>query len=628
MMNRICLVFMAAGLWFGPGQLLAAPQETAPHEQAQVISVADFGVRPNTRENAVPAVRKALEACRLREAPVLVFPKGRYDFWPHHCTERVYYESNTTDINPKRCAILIEKFKNLTVECSGSEFVFHDRMQPFTVDHSEQVTIRNVHIDWDIPLTAQAEVADVTDAYMDLKINVLESPYIIEDGKLVFVGEGWKSRWWGTMEFERDSRLIPRDTGDRGCLGRGWNNYRAEEVEPGLVRLHHRFTRRPAMGNVLVLRHSARDHAGMFLFHSKAITLENVHVYHTAGLGILSQYAEDLHFKQVHCMPNRAKGRYLSGHDDGLHFSNCRGRIQVEGCTFAGLMDDPINVHGTSVRVIDKLSANKLLCQLMHHQSVGLEWARPRERIGFIENESMSTVATGVVTTFGASDLKQFEIAFAEAVPEGVEPGDALENLTWTPDVSIRDCTFGSCRARGVLISTPGKVIIEDNTFESSGSAILIAGDANQWYESGAVRDVVIRRNLFKAPCLTSMYQFCEGIISIDPEIPRLDAATKPFHRDIRIVENTFHAFDYPLLYAKSVEGLSFRDNRIVRSRQFEPFHPRRYGFTFVACREVEISGNRFEGDVLGRNVELIQTTDADVTIDPEQGLVVTCKAK
>ena len=213
-------------------------------------------------------------------------------------------------------------------------------------------------------------------------------------------------------------------------------------------------------------------------------------------------------------------------------------------------------------------------------------------------------------------------------MPEGIEPGDALENLTWTPNVHIRDCTFGSCRARGVLISTPGKVIIEDNTFESSGSAILIAGDANQWYESGAVRGVVIRRNRFKAPCLTSMYQFCEGVISIDPEIPQLDAATKPFHRDIRIVANTFHAFDYPLLYAKSVEGLSFRDNRIVRSRQFEPFHPRRYGFTFVACRDVDISGNRFEGDVLGRNVELIQTAEADVTIDPEQGLTVTSNVK
>ena len=57
--------------------------------------------------------------------------------------------------------------------------------------------------------------------------------------------------------------------------------------------------------------------------------------------------------------------------------------------------------------------------------------------------------------------------------------GDALENLTWSPDVEIKNTFFGSCRARGLLVTTPGKVVIENNIFESSGSAILIAGDAN-----------------------------------------------------------------------------------------------------------------------------------------------------
>lgn len=62
--------------------------------------------------------------------------------------------------------------------------------------------------------------------------------------------------------------------------------------------------------------------------------------------------------------------------------------------------------------------------------------------------------------------------------------------------------------------------MIENNVFESSGSAILIAGDANYWYESGAVKDVLIKGNDFRYPCMSSMYQFCEAIISIEPEIP------------------------------------------------------------------------------------------------------------
>ena len=196
--------------------------------------------------------------------------------------------------------------------------------------------------------------------------------------------------------------------------------------------------------------------------------------------------------------------------------------------------------------------------------------------------------------------------------------GDALENLTWSPDVTIRDNAFESNRARGVLVSTPGRVLIERNRFDSSGSAILIAGDANYWYESGAVRDVTIRGNVFGPACLSSPYQFGEGIVSILPEIPRPDPAY-PFHRNIRIEGNEFHPADYPVLYAKSVDGLSFSDNRLIRSRVREPVHARKATLTFESCRRIRVEGNRFEGDVLGRNIVLKDTADTELFVGPGQ---------
>ena len=79
-----------------------------------VISIADFGLLPDTRENATPFVRKAMESITGKDV-TLYFPKGRYDFWPQHCIEREYFESNTTDINPKRLAILIDKKVNYVI---------------------------------------------------------------------------------------------------------------------------------------------------------------------------------------------------------------------------------------------------------------------------------------------------------------------------------------------------------------------------------------------------------------------------------------------------------------------------------------------------------------------------------
>ena len=595
---------------------LAACLEAFPQTpQRDTIRISDFGLQPGTRENAVPYVQKALTACHELINPVILFQKGRYDFWPHHCIERNYYESNTTDLNPKRLAMLIEEMNGLTIDGNGSDFVFHDRIQPFSVDNSQNITIKNLTIDWDIPLTAQASIFSVTDEHIDISINVLESPYLIENDKLVFVGEGWKSRWWGAMEFEKETRIVTPQTGDVSCLGADWRNYSAEELSYGTVRLKYAFKRKPALGNWLVLRHSERDHAGVFIVDSKDVLVENLDMYHNAGLGILSQYSENLTFKNVRCVPNELKGRIFAGHDDGFHYSSCRGDIVVENCVFHALMDDPINVHGTSVRIMERVDDFTLICKFMHSQSVGMHWAQPDETVGFIDNKSMQTVATGIVKDFKKIDNELFEISFRQAVPNRIITGNALENLTWTSNVMIKDSYFKSCRARGILISTPGKVVIENNVFESSGSAILIAGDANFWYESGAVKDVLITKNIFKAPCMTAMYQFCESIISIFPEIPQPDVKT-PFHRNIRIVGNEFHPFDYPVLYAISVENLFFSDNKLIRSRQFEPFHRRKAGLTFEFCKNVTITGNIIEGDVLGREIKLVETSKKEIKLD------------
>jgi hypothetical protein len=610
-------VFRSALLlpWLG---LVAGPVPGAAEGRA--VRVTDFGAEPDSRRNAVAAVARALEACRGVARPTLVFPRGRYHFWPQHAVERDYFESNTTDANPKRLAILIEGFDGLTVDGGGSTFVFHDRMQPFTVDHSSGVTIRDLSIDWDVPLGAEAVVEAAAEGHLDLRIDDRQFPYVVEKGRLVFVGEGWKSAWWDAMEFDGRTLEVVPGTGDAGCLGEGWKDHRAEAVAPGLVRLHRRFGRRPGPGNVLVLRHSERDHAGLFVVDSRDVTVEDVSLHASAGLGLLAQFTENLTVRGFRAVPSKAR-RVLSGHDDGVHVSNGRGQVTIEGSRFHGLMDDPVNVHGTSVRIVGRPAPDRLLCRFMHEQSTGLGWGHPGDRVGFVEHRSMRTAGEGVVVSFEPLDRDTFEVRLLEPVPAGIVEGDALENLTWAPDVTIRGNDFESNRARGVLVSTPGRVLIEENRFASSGSAILIAGDANYWYESGAVRDVTIRRNVFGPACLGSPYQFSEGIVSVYPEIPAPDPAF-PFHRNLRIEGNEFHPSDTPVLYAKSVDGLSFSDNRIVRSRHHEPVHPRKATLTFELCRNVRVEGNRLEGEVLGRNIVLRDTPSAEVVVGPGQGWV------
>ena len=155
--------------------------------------------------------------------------------------------------------------------------------------------------------------------------------------------------------------------------------------------------------------------------------------------------------------------------------------------------------------------------------------------------------------------VREFVIRFADALPQEISAaeGYGIENLTWTPEVYFAHNTIRNNRARGTLFSTPKRTVVEDNLFDhTSGTAILLCGDCNGWYETGACRDVLIRRNCF-VNSLTCMFQFTNAVISIYPEIPNLDGQEEYFHggkkNAIRIVNNEFESFDHPLLYAKSI---------------------------------------------------------------------------
>lgn len=49
---------------------------------ARQISIAQFGLMPNTGENALPYVQMAIRECKTLPDVTLYFPKGRYDFFP------------------------------------------------------------------------------------------------------------------------------------------------------------------------------------------------------------------------------------------------------------------------------------------------------------------------------------------------------------------------------------------------------------------------------------------------------------------------------------------------------------------------------------------------------------------
>lgn len=464
---------------------------------------------------------------------------------------RHYFISNSDPAPAQRVGILLEGERDRILDFHGQRLSFHGPAIAIALDGCENITIQNAAIDWDTPMTAEGTVIAASPSCVTVAIDAY--PHRVEDGRLIFTGEGWDSDFFGAMEFDPEG-FVPAGAGDT------FPRATAEKIDGG-VAFTGDFSVIPKVGNTLVLRHGKRIHPGIFCQNSKNITLKNITIHATCGLGALFQFCETVTVRNVSFVPGPGR-KIASSHDDGLHFSNCRGQLLVEDCRFRGLMDDCINVHGTCAKILS-VEGRILHGAFGHPQSVGFDrWVMPGDPLSFLSRRTLDSLGTGTVADFRLLSPEEFVLTLSEPIPGDIQPGDALENLANTPSLLCRRNFFGSGRARGLLVTTPREVRIEDNLFQSSGAAILLCGDANSWYESGACKDVTIRRNRFRN-CLTSVYQFCHGVISICPEIPDREHS-HGFHENIVITDNIFDCPGVPLLYEHCTKNLIFRGNVIT----------------------------------------------------------------
>ena len=562
----------------------------------KVYEISAFGLKANSSKNASPVLQKALAKIKAEykegEKVILRFPEGRYEFHEKGAAVREYYISNHDQTNPKKVGIALEDMKNLTLDGQGSEFVFHGRMLPVSLLRSENCLLKNFSIDFENPHIAQVKIVE-----NDPQDGIVFEPApwvdyrIAKDSIFEAYGEGWT--------IDGDTKHLVYNTSDIGCPTKG-----ASEVAPRRIHAPGWKDARLVPGTVVAMRGWGRPTPGIFLSHDVNTTIENVKVHYAEGMGLLAQLCENITLEKFGvCLKGDADPRYFTTQADATHFSGCKGKIVSCNGLYEGMMDDAINVHGTYLKVVKRVDDRTLVGRYMHGQSWGFEWGCPGDEVQFIRSNTMELVGKqNKIISIRPYDKEQTEgareflITFQEPVDQVIneQSGFGIENLTWTPEVLFSGNVIRNNRARGSLFSTPRKTIVENNLFDhTSGAAILLCGDCNGWFETGACRHVIIRKNRF-VNALTNLFQFTNAVISIYPEIPDLKGQQQYFHGGpeggIVIEDNEFETFDAPILYAKSVDGLVFRNNTIKLNTEYKPFHPNRNRFWLERVTNVTIA--------------------------------------
>ncbi len=512
--------------------------------------------------NDLLVIKNAIETAKtyIGEPVIIKLGGGTYNLKRNQATVVKYFISNTlswgaTVDNLKYIGIYFKSASNITLDGEGAKLITHGEMTSVVVDESENITLKNFSIDAADPSVTEMTVESITGSEIIYKAHPT-STYQIIGTTLKWVGEyGWSINSGGPVQLYDPEQDITWRTGSPTD-----NVTSITDLGNKRVRIIYSTIPGVKVGYTYQMRDGVRDQVAGFIHKSKNIVYDHVNLYFLGNFGIVGQYSENLSFLNCRFAPEEGSGRTNAGFADFLQVSGCKGLLKVEDTYFSGAQDDPINVHGTYLKIQNYISSTQAKVKFMHDQSWGFDAFFVGDSIDFVDVASMITMQSAKITAVQRNDDQNITLTFDKEIDvtayKAKAAGVVIENISWTPEVEIRRNYFSRIPTRGVLLSTRRRSVIEDNTFfRMQMAGIYVSGDAASWYESGKVCNLTIRNNTF--------IECGSPVIFFEPT----NSVNNGFvHSNILIENNTFKINSGSAVGGKSVDNLQFIHNTVIQS--------------------------------------------------------------
>lgn len=517
----------------------------------------DYGVKPN--EYCEKALEEFLASIpNDNEEKVIEFENGEYLIDAENLKKQMLYITNTVgdaefskDETPhlNRAPLCFENLKNVTVEGNGAKFIIHGKSTNAVISKCENIKLQNFTITADNPEMHELKVVGKSRFYVDFEIDK-QSKYINENGKFYFVGHDYKraftdkakNSWWNAY-FPADRPHFCQRMRHPLC-----DAFKIKEIGERQFRAYCFSAKKFTVGDKYYLFDVRRQYAGIFVQDSKNVTLENVKQHFNYSLAFVAQNTENITIDNVYFAPEN--DRVMCSAADFIQICMCRGQVLVKDSYFSGAGDDCLNAHGFHFKIVEK-KENSITVRFMHPQSHGFNPFDVGDEITFVNSKTMLEKGTAKIEHSNLTNEYDIELALDNA--DDAVIGEFVENVTACPNVTFTNNTVDRIITRGLLLTTRGKTIIENNHFTSTTmSGILLSDDADNWYESGACLDMTIKNNTF---------DYCgENGILIKPENTVHAGAV---HKNINIIGNTFRKCEKACFDIKSTDNVIIKDNTV-----------------------------------------------------------------
>ena len=462
--------------------------------------------------------------------------------------ETGYFCSNTAKRheNPdgtRYSAIFLKNKKNIVIDGGGAEIIVHGKMTPMLFDRCENITVKNLTVDYACPTMTEFRVLSNDNGSVVIRIND-ECPFRKEGNDIIWHGETgadgkpyWESCYNVQGRYVKVFNPVTEKCHDFNRNDLTFDSLTQIDDHTLAGTLRNRDANLPA-GSIVQTRSIVRDQVGSLFNRCKNLEFVNLRVKFMHGLGMVSQFCENVRFSDCDFTP--AENRTIASTADFFQFSGCRGNIVIENCRARGAQDDYVNVHGTHLRIISKSNdENSITVRFMHPESWGFQAFEKGDRLEFIKWDTLIPYAETIVTDYKKLNDTDIKLWLDRSLPDIEIDKDVVENADWTPSLHVTGCDFGPTSGRGILCTTRKDVVIENNRFRKLwGPALLLEDDCNFWFESGYTKNIVFRDNIVDECDYANTFE-TSPVIRCTPKV--MDENSHRFvHGKLTIENNTF----------------------------------------------------------------------------------------